>query len=564
MFFSKEDILSELNCLKCDKLLSDARILPCFQSICAKCIEALKINATEISCVCGDVHKIPHSGFPKNNLAINIINKKARNLHPSENANKIQDLVAHYSSKLCEVENKIKNYANIITDHCDGVRNKIDIQAETILNQLNEINNVRIKYIEQVNQQEKIYFENVAVEKFSELDKQVQNLKCYLDKVRDFLGENFEDAEASDKLNEVEQLRPQIYKLFKKFNETCFGENLLVFDGNPHFRLPNFGRLVNRKQFKFEGKCISTFVGHIASIVSLALMAENKIASLSFDKLVVWEFESQKIQQSWSFSGLHPTCICTFDGNNKIAVGFCEKQIKVVEYNTNNTTFLEGHTDRITCLVSINSETFASADRDKNIIIWEAHDTSYTIKHKILCREAVSSLLVLDNGNLVSSLDYGELRIWDPKSGQLIKELDVMCNDSVIYNSTWDNVRRLFLLQNGNLAVGYVDGIIRIWDIFAFKVVKVLNAHTCRVTNFAQFDNGVFISTDVKSIRFWNTDSWELIKTMPKSIVTVEGSKQQKYEFRWITPQVDLQYPILIVNNKLLISRQSGSLDIFE
>ena len=78
----------------------------------------------------------------------------------------------------------------------------------------------------------------------------------------------------------------------------------------------------------------------------------------------------------------------------------------------------------------------------------------------------VTSLAVLENGNLVSGSLNSSIQIWDVKRGEIVKSLDDNMN----------NVRSLVTLQDGNLASGtFVYDVISMVKI---SIIKILNPET--------------------------------------------------------------------------------------
>jgi WD40 repeat protein len=103
----------------------------------------------------------------------------------------------------------------------------------------------------------------------------------------------------------------------------------------------------------------------------------------------------------------------------------------------------------------------------------------------------------LANGSLLSCGGLGDplINIWDTSNGIMIQ--------SIITNLTTD-ITSLAVLSNGNLATASSDTIIRIWNAKSGKVVKTLESHTWVVTSLVLLKNGQLASGSLdKTIRIW-------------------------------------------------------------
>jgi WD40 repeat protein len=77
----------------------------------------------------------------------------------------------------------------------------------------------------------------------------------------------------------------------------------------------------------------------------------------------------------------------------------------------------------------------------------------------------------LESGDLATiSKDRG-LEIWNGRNGGLIKTISDL-------NAKYSSCLSMLLLSDGNVASGYVDGLIRIWDLQNGRLAKSLNEHS--------------------------------------------------------------------------------------
>ena len=206
---------------------------------------------------------------------------------------------------------------------------------------------------------------------------------------------------------------------------------------------------------------------------------------------------------------------------------------------------LEGHSNSINCLETIDDNRFASGSQDKTIIIWDAKNFVllktlntnstygvFSLKSLTLNRLASGSyqeikiwniesgeclqtlsyhssnicgLVYLPNGNLVSCSDDAAIHVWElPKSGY-IKSL----------NGHSGRITCVLLLRNGHLAIGSYDNAIEIWNIGSVKCVKILYGHSSVVSRLQQLESGELVScSGDETIKIWDITEGTCIKTL--------------------------------------------------
>jgi WD40 repeat protein len=185
------------------------------------------------------------------------------------------------------------------------------------------------------------------------------------------------------------------------------------------------------KIWDLKGVCLKTLYGHTSTINCLALLTNRRLLSGSFDK---------KIKLYDIDSGL---CLKTFDF----------------------------HFDGISCLLSLSPDFALSSSYDKSIKLWNFNDTNF-IKIFRGHTKRILSILLLPNNELVSNSDDHCLKFWDIMKGICIRTIKMP------YTSC------LYLLSNGKLAIGFLDGKIQIRNLNNLKQEKMFKAHHAVVTSF--------------------------------------------------------------------------------
>lgn len=141
----------ELSCPKCSETFEDARILPCGDTVCQKCIEK---STSKFECPCCHVqHSVPKSGgFQKNTIISKLVQKK----RPDEHLKKLIDSVLQSAYSLNQAK---KSCANL-HEKCQSVRDEINSTHDTYIE---EINRHRDSLLSQLVDYEKRYTDIISM-----------------------------------------------------------------------------------------------------------------------------------------------------------------------------------------------------------------------------------------------------------------------------------------------------------------------------------------------------------------------------------------------------------------
>jgi WD40 repeat protein len=207
-----------------------------------------------------------------------------------------------------------------------------------------------------------------------------------------------------------------------------------------------------------------------------------------------------------------------------------------IDINFINTKTIEGHKEKIVCLIELSSGRLASGSYDKTIRIWNADYEKEDIKikeksrifcllefeeNKILCGTSdnvinlyeinslnydfiysfightlwVNCLTKINNNYFASASNDTKIKIWDYFNKKCIKTLE----------GHEDCILSLITLKQSNyLCSGAADLTIRIWDWEKSKCLYILKGHEKWVKCVIELDNGIIVSgSDDKSIKLW-------------------------------------------------------------
>lgn len=139
---SFEALIEDLKCPECEKEFEIPQILTCGKVICSECLtKILDQNIDDLDqfkCVCcNDLHKIPVNGFPVCEPLMKILKKTSKKVACNEREIKMKATFNELGTLLNEIENNFKNGANLIKEHCDQIRNNINLAHQFKTDQLN-------------------------------------------------------------------------------------------------------------------------------------------------------------------------------------------------------------------------------------------------------------------------------------------------------------------------------------------------------------------------------------------------------------------------------------------
>ena len=253
MFYELEKIENQLKCPICLQKFTSPRILPCGKSICQNCIEDICLkqqleyqNAYRLRHAINDKQPVQinicpfcekcHQALDENGFILNDFIIKTSQLRPEKvyrcsSYNYLDELLNTLENDLKELISKIQYPEARIREHCEKVRNQIDLATETLIEKVSKF---RENYLNEIDQ-----YEKNCLKIFKELDKKethnyqklikenesrIQTLSCYVNQPKideDKVKKLIEDA----KLQEY-NLKNQL----KLLNGRLFGKEMPHFD----------------------------------------------------------------------------------------------------------------------------------------------------------------------------------------------------------------------------------------------------------------------------------------------------------------------------------------------
>ena len=141
MFYEASEIDSLLICNICDQKLQDPRMLPCGETYCNRCIEAVAdTDKKRIKCQhCAKAHEIPSEGFPQNSKLNKIIQVKSNEVFRGLLLKDFKNIYESIREKINKIESDLEIGATLIRNHCDKSRDDVQLIIEEAHIKLDEI-----------------------------------------------------------------------------------------------------------------------------------------------------------------------------------------------------------------------------------------------------------------------------------------------------------------------------------------------------------------------------------------------------------------------------------------
>lgn len=178
----------------------------------------------------------------------------------------------------------------------------------------------------------------------------------------------------------------------------------------------------------------------------------------------------------------------------------------VISDNYRLSHLLFGHTNEITCIISMSNGNIASGSSDKTIRIWDLGSGSCT---KQLCghRYSILCLIQLRDGRLLSGSLDTTIRMWNPD-----KNIKEKCK---IFRGHRHNVLCLAELTQPRFASGSDDWSIIIWNTVTEADERIISGHTSSVLSLLSFDERHFISGGYDNlIKVWSMHTFQCEYTL--------------------------------------------------
>jgi len=161
---------------------------------------------------------------------------------------------------------------------------------------------------------------------------------------------------------------------------------------------------------------------------------------------------------------------------------------------------LNEHKDHINCMTTLNGQ-LISGSVDHTIKIWNLK-TGQLIRTLIGHTAGVAGMTILD-GQLISGSWDGTIKTWDSNTGQELQTL-IGHQEPIICMTT----------LNGQLISGSEDTTIKIWDLKTGQLIQTLNGHESWIDSMTILDGQLISGSADRTIKIWDLSTGKELQTL--------------------------------------------------
>ena len=154
MFYQADQIENILICSVCDNKMVDPRLLPCGKSVCHRCVDILTdTEKMRIKCQnCAKTHEIPEEGFPIILAFQKLLDCEAKEVSHPNQIDEFKTLLNSLNTLKQSIESTLESGDAKIRDHCDKVRNDMQLAIEQAHAKLDEFHK---EFMDEIDSHEK-------------------------------------------------------------------------------------------------------------------------------------------------------------------------------------------------------------------------------------------------------------------------------------------------------------------------------------------------------------------------------------------------------------------------
>jgi hypothetical protein len=162
MFYKQTDIEDKLKCSMCNERLDLAKCLPCMEHVCTICEKSIytKNDANnKFKCpVYEHSHEKPEIELPVNKLIQLILDCIPVEIDRGDAFRAAKDNLVILKNSMRHLEDKFRNATKLIKNHCDFLRNDVELTTESNIELLNKYKSDMLREIDEY---ERVCLENV-------------------------------------------------------------------------------------------------------------------------------------------------------------------------------------------------------------------------------------------------------------------------------------------------------------------------------------------------------------------------------------------------------------------
>jgi hypothetical protein len=230
MFFTENQIKDKTTCGKCKTIFNDPRSLPCGECICNKCIlnGIGDKSSNEFNCFCCDeIHNVPRNGFPVNKIVLSFLEMKPQAEIKFNVWEEFKKQLKQMKGNLDNLISKVNSSDEIVTEHCEMVKNQIDTKTESLIQKIESYREVLLKEVDDYELECK---DNIKKAKINFEKKMKESCRLF-DEYNEYLNKQIIDENVLAQMNKnaIKQTKSLEGKL-NKFNVVIFNNNKIKFN----------------------------------------------------------------------------------------------------------------------------------------------------------------------------------------------------------------------------------------------------------------------------------------------------------------------------------------------
>lgn len=260
--------------------------------------------------------------------------------------------------------------------------------------------------------------------------------------------------------------------------------------------------------------CTQTLVGHRGTVTCIIQLFGGKIASGSFDRTInIWD-PGQAFACMTTLSG-HRDSVTSIAQlpDERIVSGSVDGSLIVWDLRApSDFKVLRGHREAVERVHwSEQCRSILSTSRDFDIIIWDP--VSYAFKKLVGHSDLVSCWVSLNERRLLSASYDGTLKAWDTSIAS--------CSKSIVAHEM--RISCIILLVDKRIVSGSYDGNIKIWDKTLDYCELMLTGNASPVLYVEQLRDGSDrllsgSSDSISTFKLWSINSGECLATLGECV----------------------------------------------
>jgi hypothetical protein len=248
MFYQAEKIDSILICTICDNKMVDPRLLPCGKSVCHRCVDFLAdTDKKKIKCQnCAKTHEIPVGGFYINQLAREMLECEANEVLQSNHIEEFKKFLGILNATKQSIESTMECGDAKIRDHCDKVRNDMQLAIEQAHAKLDEFHKDFMHEIDNHEKECQAKFKSIRQNKV-DIDKALNDSNELLSKSNHLLQQfKIDQTELARLFKSARSLQTKLEQIKDEIQREMFNESLLKFEKQKSFDSNVIGKIVKQ------------------------------------------------------------------------------------------------------------------------------------------------------------------------------------------------------------------------------------------------------------------------------------------------------------------------------